>query len=163
MSPDTDPGREATQRAVSQALVPMVLASAFAVVAVGVLAALAAATAGEKALAGALTGGLAVLGVLVFAIVTLALVVRVIPESALLVAMTMYVAQVAVLFALYVRYQKDAAMQDALSAPWIAGGIAAATAAWVAGQLLGAWRARHDTTGVDRDVHSLTPASDDGS
>lgn len=145
------------RQAVSTALVPMVLAAAFAVVAVGLLAVVAAAAAGERALAGAVTGGLAVVGVLLLGVVTLALVVRVIPESALLVAMLMYVAQVAVLFALYIRYTDDTAMQEAVSAEWLAGGIAVATVAWVAGQLVGAWRARHDTAGV----HDLTPVSDE--
>jgi carbon starvation protein CstA len=135
----------------------MVLAAAFAVVAVGLVAVIALAAAGDRALAGALTGGLAVVAVLLVGVLTLALVVRVIPESALLVAMVMYVAQVAVLFALYVRYTDDERMQEAVSAEWIAVGIAAATVAWVAGQLVGAWRARHDTTGV----HDLTPVSDD--
>lgn len=145
------------RQAVSTALVPMVLAAAFAVVAVGLLALVAVVAAGERALAGALTGGLAVVGVLLLGVVTLALVVRVIPESALLVAMLMYVAQVAVLFALYVRYTDDEAMQAAVSAEWLAVGIAVATVGWVAGHLAGAWRARHDTAGV----HDLTPVSDE--
>lgn len=140
------------RQAVSTALVPMVLAAAFAVVAVGVLAVIAALASGERALAGALTGGLAVVGVLLLGVATLALVVRVIPESALLVAMLMYVAQVAVLFALYIRYTDDEAMQDAVSAEWLAVGIAVATVAWVAGQVVGAWRSRHDASGV----HDLT-------
>lgn len=155
----TDGAELETRQAVSQALVPMIFASAFAVVAVGVLAVIATTTTGDRALAGALVGGLAVLAVLLLGVATLALVVRVIPEASLLVAMVMYVAQVAVLFALYVRYQQDAAMRHDLSAPWLAGGIAAATIAWVAGQVLGAWRARHDTTGV----HDLTQVSEDGS
>ena len=155
----TDPGREVTRSAVRDALVPMVLAAAFTVVAVGVLAVIAAAAAGERALAGALTGGLAVLGVLLFGVLTMALVVRFAPEASLLVAMVTYIAQVAVLFALYVRYTRDDAMRDSLSAGWLAGSIAAATVAWVLGQLLGAWRARHDVTGV----HDLTPVSDEGS
>jgi hypothetical protein len=73
--------------------------------------------------------------------------------------MVTYVAQVAVLFALYLRYTRDDAMQDALSAGWLAASIAAATVAWVLGQLLGAWRARHDVAGV----HDLTPVSDERS
>ncbi|GGO85800.1 hypothetical protein GCM10011584_06600 [Nocardioides phosphati] len=150
---------ESTRSAVRDALVPMVLGAAFTVVAVGVLAVLAAVVAGDRGLAGALTGGLAVLGVLLFGVLTMALVVRWVPEASLLVAMLTYVAQVAVLFALYIRYTRDEAMQDALSAGWLALSIAAATVAWVAGQLLGAWRARHDVTGV----HDLTPVSDDGS
>lgn len=155
----TDAGDEVTRSAVRDALVPMVLAAAFAVVTVGLLAVVAAVAAGDRALAGALTGGLAVLGVLLFGVLTMALVVRWVPEASLLVAMLTYVAQVAVLFALYVRYTRDDAMQDALSATWLAASIAAATVAWVLGQLLGAWRARHDVTGV----HDLTPVSDDGS
>jgi lysylphosphatidylglycerol synthetase-like protein (DUF2156 family) len=150
---------ESTRSAVRDALVPMVLAAAFTVVAVGLLAVVAAVVGGDRALAGALTGGLAVLGVLLFGVLTMALVVRWAPEASLLVAMVTYLAQVAVLFALYVRYTRDDAMQDALSAGWLAASIAAATVAWVAGQLLGAWRARHDTTGV----HDLTPVSDEGS
>lgn len=153
-----DARRESTRSAVRDALVPMVLAAALTVVAVGVLAVIAVAVDGDRGLAGALTGGLAVLGVLLFGVLTMALVVRWAPEASLLVAMLTYVAQVAVLFALYVRYQKDDAMQDALSAPWLAASIAAATVAWVAGQLVGAWRGRHDVTGV----HDLTPVSDDG-
>lgn len=156
---NTDAGDEVTRSAVRDALVPMVLAAAFTVVTVGLLAVAAAVAAGDRALAGALTGGLAVLGVLLFGVLTMALVVRWVPEASLLVAMLTYVAQVAVLFALYVRYTRDDAMQDALSAKWLAASIAAATVAWVAGQLLGAWRARHDVTGV----HDLTPVSDDGS
>lgn len=154
----TDP-HEVTRSAVRDALVPMVLAAAFTVVAVAVLAVVAAAAAGERALAGALTGGLAVLGVLLFGVLTMALVVRWVPEASLLVAMLTYVAQIAVLFALYIRYNRDEAMQDALSAGWLAASIAAATVAWVLGQLLGAWRARHDVTGV----HDLTPVSEEGS
>lgn len=154
----TDPGHEVTRSAVRDALVPMVLAAAFTVVAVGVLAVLAALVAGDRGLAGALTGGLAVLGVLLFGVLTMALVVRWAPEASLLVAMLTYVVQVVVLFALYVRYTRDDAMQDALSAGWLAASIAAATVAWVLGQLLGAWRARHDVTGV----HDLTPVSDEG-
>lgn len=155
----TDPTREVTRSAVRDALVPMVLGAAFTVVAVGVLAVIAAAAAGERALAGALTGGLAVLGVLLFGVLTMALVVRFAPEASLLVAMVTYIAQIAVLFALFVRYQKDEAMQAAMAPGWLAGSIAAATVAWVLGQLLGAWRARHDVTGV----HDLTPVSDERS
>jgi hypothetical protein len=73
--------------------------------------------------------------------------------------MLTYVAQIAVLFALYLRYQQDESLQKGVSAGWLAASIAAATVAWIAGQLLGAWRARHDVTGV----HDLTPVSDDGS
>lgn len=153
----TEDRAEVTRSAVRDALVPMVLAAAFTVVAVGVLAVVAAAAAGDRALAGVLTGGLAVLGVLLFGVLSLALVVRWIPEASLLVAMVTYVAQVAVLFALYLRYTRDDAMQDALSAEWLAASIAAATVAWVLGQLLGAWRARHDAAGV----HDLTPVSDE--
>lgn len=157
MSSPAASGEASTQRAVAQALVPMVLGAALAIAAVGLLAVVAALAAGERALVGALVGGLAVVGVLLFGVLTLALVVRVIPESSLLVAMLIYVAQVTVLFALYVRYEKDAVFRDAASAPWIAGGIAAGTIAWVLGQVLGGWRARHETTGV----HSLTPVSDE--
>ncbi|MDO7867322.1 hypothetical protein [Nocardioides jiangxiensis] len=154
MTPTSESG---ARSAVRDALVPMVIAAAFTVVAVAVVALAAAVLSDDRALAGALTGGLAVLGVLLFGVLTMALVVRFVPEASLLVAMVVYLAQVAVLFALFVRYQKDDAMQDALSAEWLALSIAAATVAWVLGQVLGAWRARHDVTGV----HGLTPVSDE--
>lgn len=131
-----------TRSALADGLVPMVLAAAAAVVAVGVLAVVAALAAGERALAGVLVGGLAVLAVLLFGVLTMALVVKVAPGMALLVAMTTYLLQIMVLLALYVRHERSPQMQEALSSGWLAGGIAAATAAWVLGHLAGAFRAR---------------------
>lgn len=130
------------RRDIRDYLVPMLVAAAFTVVAVGFLAVVAA-TQGEEALAGALVGGLAVLGVLLFGVTTMAAVVKVAPGMAMLVAMSTYLLQVMVLLALWSRHQRDEEMQAGLSAEWLAGGIVTATVAWLAGHVLVAYRHRH--------------------
>lgn len=139
--PATTPGSD-VRRDIRDYLVPMLVAAAFTVAAVCILA-IVAATQGERALAGALVGGLAVLGVLLFGVTTMAAVVKVAPGMAMLVAMSTYLVQVMVLLALWSRHQRDEQMQDALSAEWLAGGIITATVAWLTGHVLVAYRHRH--------------------
>lgn len=115
-------------------------AAALAVVAVGLLVLLAVLVSDAQGIRGALVGGGAVVAVVVFGAASLTVVARVAPTMNLLVAMTTYVTQVAVLMALFVAYQRRPELQRDWDAGWLAGGIVAATVAWTAGYVIAGFR-----------------------
>lgn len=97
---------------------------------------------GEPAAYGALAGGL--IAVLVFAGGAFAvdLVSRIMPTASLMVALTTYTLQVVVLALVFVLLNRSGALDEALSAGWLAAAVIACTLAWMLAQIVLTMRQR---------------------
>ena len=98
---------------------------------------------------GAAVGGLISLAFFAFGSVVVNTATRLAPEAAMVVALTTYTLQVALVAIAFVGIKASGALGDTLSAGWLAGGVVAATVAWTVGQLFATARSRVPVYDID--------------
>lgn len=117
-------------------------AAAFTFLVAGAIASLGFMTSGSAAGWGALVGGAVAGAFFAFGTVTVHLIASVLPQAALLVALLTYTLQVVLLLLVFLALDRSGIIGHNLDRDWLAGGVIAATAAWLIGQLVLFVRAR---------------------
>jgi hypothetical protein len=118
------------------------VAGACVVVAVLLTAVVAGVASGRPGALGALVGGGIACAFFLFGSAAVNTSTRVAPEAAMLTALMTYTLQVALVALAFAALKGSGAVGTTLSSGWLAGGVVAATVAWVAGQMVGSARAR---------------------
>lgn len=110
-------------------------AALWLVVASAVLAVVGGLTQGDRAVYGVLLGAGLVLLVFTFGATVVGATAKVLPNAVLLVALLTYTLQLMLLGLVYVGFRESPEAQREISQDWLAGGMIAATLAWMAGQV----------------------------
>ncbi len=114
--------------------------------------------AGRPGALGALVGGSIALCFFLFGSLVVGAATRMAPQAALVVALTTYTLQVALVALVFVALGSSDAVGTTLSGGWLAGGVVAATVAWTLGQLVATGRARVPVYDIDLpDASSSSP------
>lgn len=120
----------------------MVAAVMVTVVVAGIMA-------GRSGLLGALFGGAMAFSFFVFGSLVVRATTRFAPQLVMLMALLTYTLQVALVALVFAALTSSGAMGSTLSAAWLAGGVAAATLAWIVGQLVATARLRVPVYDID--------------
>ncbi len=144
MTPTSHPARSRgrTPAVLVQAVVWVVVAAVVTCVAGGVVD-------GSAGARGAAVGGLISLVFFGFGSLVVNTATRLAPEAAMVVALTSYALQVALVAVAFAVIKASGALGDTLSAGWVAGGVVAATIAWTIGQLTATARSRVPVYDID--------------
>ncbi|MCW2759842.1 MAG: putative synthase protein [Marmoricola sp.] len=127
----------------------LLVAGACVVVAVLVAALLGGLSTGSAGALGALVGGSIACVFFLFGSFVVNAATRIAPQAAMVMALMTYTLQVALVALVFAVLADSGAIGTTLSSGWVAGGVIAATVAWVAGQLVASARARIPAYDID--------------